>query len=160
MLKQMTDYFHAEKAEALLFMVIGLVAIAIATWLWMNGHRLKAMAFPLVAIALIQLVVGGSVYFRTDAQLARLSQQATAAPAEFKTAETTRMQVVMKNFKLYKGIEIALIALGMLLIAFLQRHDMAAAIGAGLVLQSSVMLCLDMFAEARGQDYLKSLAAL
>lgn len=156
----MTDYFLAEKAESVLFMVVAAVAIAAAVLLWMNDHRLKAMAYPLVAIALIQVVVGASVFFRTDAQLARLSRQYQSAPAEFKRAETSRMQVVMKNFTLYKWIEVALLSVGVLLIVFLQRHDIAAAIGGGLVLQAAFMLCLDLFAEARGQDYLKLLNAL
>jgi uncharacterized membrane protein len=136
------------------------LAMVAAALLWINGHRLKAMAFPLVAIALIQVVVGVSVYFRTDAQLAQLRQQYQAAPAELKRAETSRMQVVMKNFTLYKWIEVALLSVGVLLIVFLQRHDIAAAIGGGLVLQAAFMLCLDLFAEARGQDYLKLLNAL
>jgi hypothetical protein len=156
----MTDYFLAEKAESLLFIAVGVLAMTVAAALWVNGHRLKAMAFPLVAIALIQVVVGASVYFRTDAQLARLCRQYQSAPAEFKQAETSRMQVVMKNFTLYKWTEVALLAVGALLIVFLQRYDIAAAVGGGLVLQSAFMLCLDLFAEARGQDYLKLLNAL
>jgi energy-converting hydrogenase Eha subunit C len=158
--ESLIKYFQAEKAESLLFMLVGLVAIAIAIWLWMHGHRLKAMAYPLVAIALIQLVVGGSVYFRTDAQVAQLTQQSKSEPKQFQQAETSRMQTVMKNFTLYKGIEMALVLIGMLMILFFQRYDTAAAIGAGLVLQSAFMLCLDMFAEARGQDYLKALGTL
>ena len=37
---------------------------------------------------------------------------------------------------------------------------MAVGIGAGLVLQSAFMQTLDLFAKARGQDYLKALTAL
>jgi len=159
MITTMTDYFLAEKFESLLFMAVGGLSVAVAVWLWLNGHRLKAMAFPLVAIALIQLVVGASVYFRTDAQLAQLSQQSLTAPAEFKQAETSRMQVVMKNFTLYKWIEVILLVVGVLLIVSLQRHDVAVAIGGGLVLQSAFMLFLDLFAAARGQDYMRALIA-
>jgi hypothetical protein len=157
MIKQMTEYFSAEKQESLLFIAVGVIAVAVAVWLWMNGHRLKAMAFPLVAIALIQIVVGGIVYFRTDGQLAQLGAQLAVAPAAVKQTEIGRMQAVMKNFTIYKAIEIVLLAAGVLLIVFLQRYELAAGIGAGLVLQAAFMLCLDMFAEARGQDYLKAL---
>lgn len=159
MLAPMTDYFTAEKQESLLFVTVGIIALAVALWLWMNGHRLKSMAFPLVAIALIQIVVGGSVFLRTDKQLADLSQQAATSPAVFKQTEADRMHVVMKNFLIYKAIEMTLIAVGMGLIFFMQRYDLATGIGAGLVLQSAFMLSLDMFAEARGQDYLAALGA-
>ena len=147
MTEKISSYIIAEKQESLLFMAVGVLAICVAVWLWMNGHRLKAMAFPLVGIALIQLVVGGTVYFRSDAQLASLTRQFETTPAEFRKTESGRMQVVMKNFTTYKWIEVALLAIGVLLILLFQRHDLAAGIGAGLVLQSAFMLCLDMFAE-------------
>jgi hypothetical protein len=160
MVKQMAQYFTAEKQESLLFVAVGLLAIAIAIWLWMSGHRLKSMAFPLIAIALIQTVVGATVYLRTDGQLAQLTQQIASAADATHQSELARMETVMKNFTVYKFIEIVLLGLGVGLIAFLQRQDWAAGIGAGLVLQSAFMLTLDIFAEARGQDYVKALGAL
>lgn len=159
MIKGMTEYFTAEKQESLLFMLVGAFAIAVAIWLWLNGHRLKSIAYPLIAIALIQLVVGSSVYFRTDNQLAQLRDKLATAPAATTQAELTRMNVVMQGFSLYKTIEIALLIVGAGLLALMQRSDFAAGIGAGLVVQSAFMLCLDMFAEARGQDYVKALRA-
>ena len=159
MIKGMTEYFTAEKQESLLFMLVGAFAIAVAIWLWLNGHRLKSIAYPLIAIALIQLVVGSSVYLRTDNQLAQLRDKLVTAPAATTQAELTRMNVVMQGFSLYKTIEIALLIVGAGLLALMQRSDFAAGIGAGLVVQSAFMLCLDMFAEARGQDYVKALRA-
>ena len=157
MLKEMTGYFVGEKQESLLFVAVGFAALGVAAWLWMNGHRLKSMAFPLVAIALIQIVVGGSVYLRTDTQLASLTRQYQEAPLEFKAQETARMQTVMKNFALYKTIEMGLLLVAVGLIAFMQRFEIAAGVGAGLALQSSFMLALDVFAEVRGANYLTAL---
>lgn len=160
MINHMNSYFTAEKQESLIFMAIGLVAIGISVWLWMNGHRLKSMAYPLVAIALMQMVVGGSVYLRTDTQVLTLSAQLQVNPAALKAEETTRMQTVMKNFSVYKAVEMLLLIVGVGMIAFLQRHDMAAGIGVGLVLQAAVTLTLDIFAEARGAEYLSAIQAI
>jgi len=154
MMKEMTHYFAGEKQESLLFMAVGMLAIGVAVWLWTQGHRLRFMAVPLVTVALLQIVVGTTVYLRTDAQLQSLATQAQNAPAQFKQEEVQRMQTVMKNFDTYKIIEMALLVLGVGLIGFLQKFDVAAGIGAGLVLQAGFTLALDMFAEARGQDYL------
>jgi len=159
MLNSLTDYLTAEKQESLLFVLVGLLAMGVAAWLWMNGHRLKSMAYPLVAVALIQLIVGSTVYLRTDTQLATLSQQLSSEPAAFKAAEVQRMDVVMKNFVIYRYTEIALLLIGVLLLAAL-RSDLWIGVGAGLMLQSAFMLCLDMFAEARGHDYLAAVRAL
>jgi hypothetical protein len=160
MINHMSSYFSAEKQESVLFLAVGQAAIGISVWLWMNGHRLKSMAYPLVAIALMQIVVGGSIYLRTDTQLSTLSAQLQANPAALKAEETTRMQTVMSNFSVYKAVEMVLLIVGVGMIAFLQRHDVAAGIGVGLVLQAAFTLTLDIFAEARGADYLTALHAM
>ena len=160
MVKEMTQYFAGEKQESLLFIAVALVAIGVAVWLWTQGHRLKFMAVPLVVIALMQLVVGATVYLRTEAQVRQLVTQYQSAPAQFKQDETSRMQTVMKNFKLYKAVEMVLLVIGVGLIALMQRFDVAAGLGAGLVLQAAFTLALDLFAEARGEDYLGALNGL
>ena len=154
MMNNMSDYFVAEKQESVIFVVVGLLAIGFSLWLWMNGHRLQSMAYPLVVIALMQIVVGGTVYLRTDSQVSTLSTQLQVNPVALKAEETARMETVMKNFSIYKSIEMLLLIMGVGMIAFFQRHDVAAGIGVGLVLQAAFTLTLDIFAETRGADYL------
>ena len=160
MLKEMTTYLEAEKLESLLFVAVGILAIALAIWLWTQGHRLKTMAYPLVAVAVIQLVVGGTVYLRTDAQIAALSQQLTSAPAEFRAQESQRMEIVMKNFTVYRYIEMALLLLAMVLLVWKRDSDALSGIAIGLLLQSGVMLTLDIFAETRGSDYIQAIRTM
>lgn len=71
-----------------------LIAIGLAVWLWSKGHRLRFMALPLVLVAVMQLVVGVTIFARTDAQLASLSTQWVSAPTQLKQAETERMQTL------------------------------------------------------------------
>jgi hypothetical protein len=160
MIKEMTEYFTGEKQESLLFIAVALMAMGVAAWLWANGHRLRFMAVPLVVVALMQLVVGATVYLRTESQVQGLITQSQSAPAQFKQDELRRMQTVMKNFDIYKTIEMVLLVLGVCLIGFLHRWDVAAGMGAGLVLQAGFTLALDLFAQARGQDYMLALKEL
>ncbi|MBU3709656.1 MAG: hypothetical protein FGM20_11205 [Burkholderiaceae bacterium] len=118
------------------------------------------MAYPLVVIALMQIAVASTIYLRTDSQLSTLSAQFQANPATLKAAETARMETVMKNFSIYKTIEMLLLIMGVGMIAFFQRHDVAAGIGVGLVLQAAVTLTLDIFAEARGAAYLSAVQGI
>ena len=155
-MNDMSSYFVAEKQESIIFIVVGLLAIGLSLWLLMNGHRLKSMAYPLVIVALMQIAVGGTVYLRTDRQVSTLSAQLQVDPGSFKAEETTRMRTVMKNFSVYKTIEILLLMVGIGMIAFLQRYDFAAGIGIGLILQAAFTLTLDIFAETRGADYLSA----
>jgi hypothetical protein len=158
MVKDMTDYFVGEKQESMLFIVAALLALGLAVWLWTHGHRLRFMALPLVVVALMQLVVGVTIFARTDAQVANLSAQLASSPTEFKQTETERMQKVMANFKMYKTVELALLVVGTCLIAFFAKWDAATGMGIGLVVQAGFTLALDLFAEARGEAYLRALA--
>ncbi len=160
MMNHMSDYFVAEKQESVIFIVVGLLAIGFSLWLWMNGHRPKSMAYPLMAIALMQIVVGGTVYLRTDSQVSTLSAQLQVNRAALKAEETARMETVMKNFSIYKSIEMLLLIMGVGMIAFFQRHDVVAGIGVGLVLQAAFTLTLDIFAETRGADYLSAVQSI
>jgi hypothetical protein len=153
-------YFTAEKHESLLFLAVGMAAL-VASWLiWRHAARYKGMIGPLAAIAAIQIVVGGTVFLRTDVQVAELQRKRVVAPAAFKAEEGRRMTAVMRSFGLYMAIEAALLVVGIGLAAGLRRRPRWHAFGLGLALQAAVMLVLDLFAENRGQHYLDAVLRL
>jgi hypothetical protein len=96
------------------------------------------------------------VYFRTDKQVKQLTERLKISPAEFAQEESKRMTVVMKNFNTYKWIEVAFVVSGLLLILLFRSKEFVLGIGVGLLLQGSLMLSVDIFAERRGHMYLKS----
>jgi hypothetical protein len=146
-------YFGAERLGALLFVVVGGLAIAAALLLLRRRSRLRGMAIPPIAVALIQLAVGATVYLRSDAQAARLQQQAGSAPAEFKRDESARMKTVIAKFEHYRHVQLGLLALGMALVVLLRNREFGFALGLGLVLQAALLLALDHFAASRAHDY-------
>jgi len=150
-------YFQAEKQESAVFVVMGLAAIGVAIGAWRWRPRYRAIAYPLVAVALIQMAVGGTVFARTDRQAAALVEQRRAAPAAFRTAEGARMASVMANFQVYKTIEIGMLVAGAGLVIFYRKRSALAAIGAGCLLQGGAMLAFDLFAEARGRNYVEAI---
>lgn len=154
-------YFKAERAESLLFILMGVGAIALSIycWQWLATPFAKGLAIALSLVALIQLTVGTTVYVRSPQDIARVEQIIRHEPARILSEEIPRMNVVMKNFALYKYIEIALIVLGALFWFGLQ-NDWWRGLGLGLLLQAAIMLALDFVAMNRGQmylDYLKNL---
>jgi hypothetical protein len=108
------------------------------------------------------------VWQRTDAQVAALSARYASDRAGFQRAEAARMAAVNRNFRLYKAIEIALLAAGVALVVVNHRRTGIAegrgafwrAFGVGLALQAALMLTLDLFAEARGTAYAARIEAL
>lgn len=162
MIEQMQQYFAAEKGESLVFIVVGVLALAAGGMFQQRAEFLKGLAYPLMAVALIQLTVGLTVYLRTDDQLAVLSRQFEDAPAVYRQQELQRMETVNRNFDRYKRIEIALLlaGVGVIMAGVAKRRSLLVGAGAGLSLQSGVMLALDFFAEARADLYTSQLLGL
>lgn len=152
-------YFEAEKAESLLFILIGLAGILLAGYflLKLKLPFYKGMAWPFIAIALIQLVVGTSVYFRSAKDIERVNTMLKTDSMKIQTEEIPRMETVMRNFVVYRWIEIGLILAGLLLFFSSSPATFLRGLGLGLAIQSGFMLLLDFFAESRGIVYLQYL---
>lgn len=149
------SYFSAEKQESLLFILIGAASFIVSFLLWKTDY--KTMVYPLIAIGIIQLIVGGGVYSRTDSQVKALTTQLQAAPEQFQSEELARMKTVMSNFRVYKLIEVMLLTVGIIL-SYACRQTMTwYAIAIGLIAQSAIMLVFDLFAEKRAYEYVGAL---
>ena len=70
------------------------------------------------------------------------------------------MKVVMKNFDIYRWVEIGLLIAGFMLFFYFQPMSMWKGLGLGLSIQAGFMLMLDFFAESRGKIYLDYLNGL
>lgn len=162
MLEQMHEYFAAEKSESLLFVAVGLAAFIAGALFLFRDRFLKGMAYPLIAVALIQVTVGNTVYWRTDEQVAALVQQFQTEPEVYRQQELQRMGVVNRNFDLYRLIEFALLGAGICaaLAGLASRRRLLAGAGVGLVVQSAFMLVLDFFAETRADLYTARIVGL
>ena len=155
-------YFQAEKSASALVLGIGGVAIVASFFLWRSGGVWKPMIWPLLGVAVIQLVVGASVYWRTDRQIADLTAKLQRSPQVFAAEEISRMTAVMRSFPIYRGIQIVLLVVGAALALFFRDHWNAGwpAVGAGLMIQAGVMLLFDFYAERRGELYLEAVRRL
>jgi hypothetical protein len=155
-------YFNAEKYESVLFIIVGLTAIGFAIN-YLTKVKLpfyNGMAYPLIIVALIQLVVGTTVLIRSPKDIARVNTIVHTDKAKIASEEIPRMKVVMKNFDIYRWVEIALLVLGIILFFAMSPASFWKGIGLGLAIQSAFMLGLDYFAESRGKWYMDYLHEL
>src|SRR5258705_2409282 len=107
-------YFHGEKQESLLFLVVGIAAVLLAIIFWFfiksNPSFFKGAAIPLLAIGIIQAAVGYTVYTRSDKQVKDIAYNMGMETVSYtRSVEIPRMEKVMKNFVIYRWIEIAFI---------------------------------------------------
>jgi tRNA uridine 5-carbamoylmethylation protein Kti12 len=93
-MEQITKYFNAEKYESLLFILVGVVTISFATYFLIKLKRpfYNGIAYPLIAIALIQLTVGCSVYFRSPKDIERVIEIIQSNKTKIQTEEISRME--------------------------------------------------------------------
>lgn len=151
-------YFNAEKNESLLFIILGITTIVIALvfffYLKTNWH--KGFAIPFVVVGLMHLIVGYTVYNRSDEDRKRNVYAYDMNPAELKDKEIPRMEKVKNNFIIYRYTEIVLLLLGLGLF-FYYRNNMVKSFwvgfGIALAIEAAVSLGADFFAEQRAGQY-------
>lgn len=124
------------------------------------GPAFRGMGYPLIRFSLLELIIGGAVYLRTDKQVAALKSQIQLSPESFKTGEMKRMEKVNRNFKLVKIAEIIFIVGAILLILLFREKPFCIGIGVGLLVQCSFLLAFDTLAEIRGMKYYYALVEL
>jgi hypothetical protein len=152
-------YFTAEKNESLIFVLFGILTIGFSVYalLKWGDSFYRGFAVPAILIGIIQIVVGSTVYFRTDKQINQLETLYQQDQAAFAKAETPRMDTVMKSFSLYKKVEVVFVIIGLLLILFVPMKEFWLGVGVAMLLQGALMLTADIFAERRGKEYIRSI---
>lgn len=162
-------YFIAEKQESVLFLIIGICAIvfALVALLVFKTSFWKGAAIPLLLVGIIQVIVGFTVYNRSDEDRIRNSYAFDLNPTELKEKELPRMQTVNKNFVIYRWAEITLLLIGLALVVKFKEplntltswggSNFWYGLGVFLAIQSVIMLGADYFAEKRALRYTKLL---
>jgi hypothetical protein len=153
-------YFAGEKSEALWILLAGMASLLAAAWLWFAVRQpfARGLATSLLEVAALGLGVGGSVYFRTDRQLAELAELQRADSPRFAAEEGPRIRQVVRSFGSYRfGYAIAvLIALACVFaLGSAYGHGLAV----GLLVLAALGLTIDHYAEARALAYVQRLEA-
>ena len=155
----------AEKQESLLFIVVGIVALALAivAWQFWKTPGWKGAAIPLACIGLLQLTVGYTVYARSDEQRVNMVYALDMNPTKLVQEELPRMQRVNKKFIVYRWVEILLLLTGIVLAIVFHASDdrrFIRGLGIALAVQAALMLGADFSAERRAIAYTNQLAQL
>jgi drug/metabolite transporter (DMT)-like permease len=155
-------YFTGEKQESLLFLFIGIAGIigAIVFFFFLKTNFYKGAAIPLVLIGLLLGVIGYTIYKRSDSDRQQNVYAYDMNPSELKEKELPRMKTVMKNFIIYRYVEIFLFLAGAGLYIYFIRdftNDFWRGFGLALAVMALLALAADFFAEKRGKVYTKGI---
>jgi archaellum biogenesis protein FlaJ (TadC family) len=151
------NYFSGEKKESVWIFLIGMAAMlaGMVCLLFMPGSFCKGLSVPLLAVSVIQITVGITIYCRTPGDVKRV-KSFFEEKEKFQLTEIPRMEKVMRSFIIYKWVEILLMGTGIILV-LASTESFLAGMGVGLLVQSSLMLAADMLAQRRGRKYLSGL---
>jgi hypothetical protein len=154
-------YFIAEKQEALLFLIMGFIAIIIPILLYiiLKTNFIKGFCIPFIIIGSIQCIVGYTIYKRSDVDRSNNVYNYDMNPSYFATTELPRMQKVNASFNWYKYAEIALLVFSFIIIFYKQQDFLQVqksiwlGIAIALAIQSFTMLIADLVAQQRALLY-------
>ncbi len=151
-------YFAGEKSEAALILLAGIAALAMALWLWFSIREpfARGLASTLLLVAALGLGVGGTVYFRSDAQAQQLVELLRADPTRFGAEEGPRIRQVAKSFGQYR-IAYAIAVILALVFVFLLGRPIFHGLAVGLLILAALGFTIDYYAEARAAAYLRAL---
>jgi hypothetical protein len=157
-------YFIAEKQESLVFLVIGILAIAVSLifYLMVKTQLYRGAAIPLLALGLIQAVAGYTVYVRSDDQRVSQVYAYDMNPDQLKTVELTRMRKVKTSFQIYRWIEIGAFIAGIILIILFRNpagNMFWTGLGITLTIMAAELFVADFIAEKRAVYYTQQLEA-
>jgi len=153
-------YFTGEKAEAFWILAAGVASLAGAIVLWFVAREpfARGLAMALLIMAGLGISVGGTVYFRSDAQSPQLIEQQRTNPSQFAAEEGPRIRQVVSSFAQYR-IGYAVAVLLALFFVFVMGKPSQHGFAVGLLLLAALGLTIDFFAERRAQLYLQALQA-
>jgi MFS family permease len=154
-------YFAGEKAEAFWILAAGVLGLlaAIVLWFWGREPFARGLAMALLIVAGLGIGVGGTVYFRSDAQAQQLLEQQRINPAQFAAEEGPRIQTVVRSFAHYR-IGYAVAVLLALFFVFVMGRPSQHGFAVGLLLLAALGLTIDFYAERRAQQYQQALQAV
>lgn len=154
-------YFAGEKAEAFWILAAGGASLvgAIVLWFVAREHFARGLAMALLIMAGLGLSVGGTVYFRSDAQAQQLVEQQRTNPSQFAAEEGPRMRQVVRSFAQYR-LGYAVAVLLALFFVFVMGKPSQHGFAVGLLLLAALGLAIDFFAERRAEQYLQALQAV
>ena len=161
-MNSVVKYFNGEKAESYLFILIGVIAFAMALYFFfvLKTSFWKGVAIPFIIVALLEFIVGYTIVTRSSKDIIRVQTYIANEPQKIQIDEIPRMEKVLSNFVIYRYVEIALIILGIVLMYSSMNDTFWRGIGLGLFIKASIVLSLDFFAERRGHNYIVYLQEL
>jgi hypothetical protein len=151
-----SSYFSAERIESLVFIAVSVLALAAAAGcvLVLRKPFFSGLALTLSVVAALQLIVGITIYQRSPQDTVRVQQMLQSSPQRIQSEEVPRMRVVMRNFRIYLVVEVALLLISLVVLTSATHGTFLRGAAIGMAIQAASTAVLDLIAAQRGDAYL------
>jgi hypothetical protein len=153
------DYFRSERTGLLLALVLAVVLIGIAVWLFTSGLGFRrGLAGALAAQALLLLATGIPLLIRDRANEARIVAASARGDESWVPTERARMTAVVDRFTSYfTSYGAMLIVSGVLMLAW--KNETVRGLATGLAFLAVFALVVDDVSHRRARGYAGALHA-
>ena len=156
-----STYLTEERIENTFFLIVGLITIALAfIFLGIIKYSFfKGLAIPLLVLGIIELSAGAISYNQSQNYSNNIPFLKKNNTKEVQAEELKRMQIVLKNYAIYRWIELFLICIGLLLFIRFNKSPQTfwKGFGLGLLIQASILFALHLLSEQTGKMYIEQL---
>jgi hypothetical protein len=155
-------YFIAEKQLGFVGLSIAgaLIITAFIFFFYLKTNFYKGASIPLLLIGLLLLIAGAAIFGRSDKDRIRNVYAFDMNPSELKEKELPRMQKVMKNFTIFRPVEIVLTLIGIGLFIYFRNNEAQyfwKGLGLTLAIMALFIFIIDTTADKRGKAYTEGL---
>ena len=155
-------YYRAEKRENFLLIMIGMMAIVLASvfFLPMKDTFYKGAGISLLLTGILQSVIKFIHFSRNDLLHINCLHNLEMFSSVFKTEELPRMKTVINQCIISRNVKVILLMTGFFLYCYFSggfEIDYLSGGGLSLAVMSFLALVADIFALKRGNIYLKHL---
>jgi hypothetical protein len=154
-------YFSWEKTSALFFIATGLIGITTALFFWQKtgSEILRLAPYPLAIFGSLSLIVGCTIFFRTDAQVGGLLSLVQLDATTYFQQELERITSVNQNWALYKWGELLVIAASLIVIMIFPDKSAPLGLALASIMIAVPLLTLDIIGERNGLWYMAQITS-
>lgn len=160
--KSVKMYYQSERTESIFMFIWGGLVSCIIVWTCFKAEELfwSGLGYSIIFLSLIQFISGGRNLFFLNKKRKRVAEEIRRNRKKGIENERIRILNTQIRLRFYRLLEQILLILGLIFLimgGLLGWSAFLAGSGLGLLIQISVMLVQDLFAEWRTNIYLEEL---
>lgn len=150
-------FYHAQKAQSLLFLVIGSFATLLSIYFFIASINTISLGFaiPFFVFGLTQTILGFKTYIKTNSERDFVLLSAKENMQQIITIEIPKINKILTDYNRKNYIFLGLNAISILLFTVFANTPMVKGIGLALFVQSLIHISSLYFENNRSQIYFK-----